>query len=241
MTQQQRQPTGVPTGGQFATSARAESDVALDGAQSPYAVVEGSTRQTAQPYERLSLATENRGARELARLLDGGTIDACAPYQRASVWSLDQRIALVRSWCQGVPVPAIMINDRTNYDWIRRNGDEHLSTGQGMYAVVDGKQRIETAGAWFRGDFAVPASWFRADDVETTIDTEDGPYVTYLGLTQRGQTVMGMGGSMLPMTTAKVGSIEEEADLYLLVNGGGTAQTENDMANAARIAAGGSR
>jgi hypothetical protein len=232
-----RVPAGVPTGGQFAASAHTESEVTLaDSAPHEEYAVSGETRQSTAPFDRLHLETTNRSARELARLVEEGQIDASPPYQRGSVWNLDQRIALVKSWLQGVPVPAVMVNDRTSSEWHARYGDENLSTGQGMWAVVDGKQRLETARMWFGDEFAVPASWFPADDVDTTIDTPDGLYVCYSGLTKRGQTVMAMGGSMQPMTTAKLDTIEAEADLYLLVNGGGTAQTEADMAHAASYA-----
>lgn len=190
------------------------------------------TRQTAAPLDSLSLGTTNRQARELARLAHGGEMDVAPPYQRAPVWSLDQRIALVKSWMQGIPVPGIMINDRGGYAWRRANGESPLDTGVGIYAVVDGRQRVETAIAWFYGDLAVPASWFPADEVETTVETDDGPYVTFSGLTARGQMFTST-KFMLPMTEAKLATITDEADLYLLVNGGGTPQTEADLDRAA--------
>lgn len=229
-----RQPKGLPVGGQFAASARAEAD--LDLTDDAYAVPDEGTRQIDAPFERLHLETSNRGARELARLIQEGQIDPSPEYQRGHVWTLEQRIRLVESWCRGIPVPAVMVNDRTNGDWVRNYGAEHLSTGRAMWAVIDGKQRLETARAWFAGEFAVPASWFPDAEVEHITATSDGPYVTYRGLTKRGQTVMAMTGSMQPVTTAKVGSLEAEADLYLLVNGGGTAQTDADMLNAAAYA-----
>jgi hypothetical protein len=34
---------------------------------------------------------------------------------------------------------------------------------------------------------------------------------------------------------ARVGTVQEEAAIYLLVNGGGTPQTDADMNNAARV------
>lgn len=37
---------------------------------------------------------------------------------------------------------------------------------------------------------------------------------------------------------ARVATVQEEAAVYLLVNGGGTPQTDADMSNAARIANG---
>jgi hypothetical protein len=188
------------------------------------------TRQTTEPLTEHFLAASNRTAKEIATTMaDSGWLILDPPYQRASVWTEDQRIALVRSWVSGIPVPAVLINDRTSMAWTKANGPV---TGDASLAVVDGKQRIETAITWFAGDLAVPASWFPADHVETTVDTDDGPYVTYLGLTLPARRFMG-NRAMLPLIEAKVATVEEEADLYLLINGGGTPQTESDLANAA--------
>jgi hypothetical protein len=196
------------------------------------------TRQTSAPLTDHRLSASNRTAREFVRTMhESGWLILDPPYQRGTVWTDDQRIALVRSWLTGIPVPGVIVNDRTNSAWIARHGRDIHAT-QPFIAVVDGKQRIETAIAWFTGDLAVPASWFVSDDVETTIETDDGPYVTFFGLTLAAQRVLG-NRAMLPLIETKVGSIEEEADLYLLVNGGGTPQTDADMANAAQYATGG--
>ncbi|GAB2733461.1 hypothetical protein GCM10027273_10310 [Nocardioides pakistanensis] len=244
-----RVPAGVPTGGQFAASSRTESQVTLDGTNpgaAPldpivYAVEPGYTRQTTEPMQRLHLEESSRSARELARMAEDGQIDVNPPYQRGSVWSTDQRIALVKSWLQGVPVPAVILNDRTTTAWKNANGSSPLDgDGTGLWAVVDGKQRLETARMWFGGDLAVPASWFENEDIDTTEDTADGPYVRYTGLTKRGQTIMAMSGARLGANTAQVPTVEAEADLYLLVNGGGTPQTAADMANAAAHSSSGS-
>lgn len=186
------------------------------------------SRQTSVPIRHLSLHASNRSARETARSADRGQIDLTPPYQRGSVWTEDQRMALVRSWLSGVPVPAVILNDRTNDAWVNQYGDP----GEMFWAVVDGKQRIETARAWFTGDLAVPASWFNPEHVAAPIDTADGPYVRFDGLTLPGQRIMGNRAS-LPVIEAKVASLQEEADLYLLINGGGTPQTDADLANAA--------
>lgn len=195
------------------------------------------TRQTPAPLTRLNLTTENRSAREMARMVDDGLTDINQPYQRGDVWSTDQRIALVRSWLSGIPVPAITINDRGTGAWQRANGSSPLNTGKGIYACVDGKQRLSTAVMWFGGDLAVPASWFDPEVVESTTETEDGPYVTIKDLAQSEQTHLGF-TCALPATMAQVATVAEEADLYLLINGGGTPQTQDEMDNAARYSTG---
>lgn len=164
-------------------------------------------RQSSKPIEAYSLQASARSAREIVRIFTDPDSDLSPDYQRGSVWTEDQRISLVRSWLMGVPVPAI----------------------------IDGKQRIETAIAWFGGNLAVPASWFPADAIERTEDTNDGTYVRYTGLSrveQRHQSRR----LQLPTVEAQVSTIEEGAALYLLVNGGGTPQTPESMGNAARVA-----
>jgi hypothetical protein len=194
------------------------------------------TRQTTEPLTDHRLSASNRTAQEIVRTMySGGWLLLDPPYQRGSVWTEDQQVALVRSWLSGIPVPGIIINDRMNRDWTARNG---RTDDVPFLAVVDGRQRIEAAIKWWSGDLAVPASWFAPESVITTVSTDDGPYVTYAGLTEVAQRVFG-NRAMLPIIETKVGSIEEEAALYLLVNGGGTPQTDADMANAAQYATGG--
>lgn len=217
--------------GQFGHLHRDEADVDLLSAEDKAP----RTRQTAAPLLDRSLAVESRLAREVARLVEDGSMIVDPPYQRGAVWSEDQKVALVKSWLEGVPVPAIIVNDRGTGAWRQANGTSPMDTDEPIYAVVDGRQRCETAVDWFRGDLAVPASWFSPDDVVETVETDDGPYVTHLGLSRRGQTVMAF-KAKLPMASAQLATVEEEASMYLLTNGGGTAQTEADMANAARIA-----
>jgi hypothetical protein len=191
-----------------------------------------ATRQTAAPLTHRNLQASNRSAREMARIFSSEDGDISPEYQRGSVWTEDQRMALVRSWLMGVPIPAVVVNDRIFGAWPK---DRTGPIGGWAYAVIDGKQRIETAVAWFTGQLAVPASWFDPAVVVTTELTDDGPYVRYSGLVmseQRGQGVQ----FQLPTVEAQVGTLQEEAELYLLLNGTGTPQSSEALANAARVA-----
>lgn len=194
------------------------------------------TYQTLTPIESRGLHSSDRSACEIARIFAEGDGDLSPEYQRGSVWTYEQRINLMRSWLMGVPVPAVILNDRIFGPW-PDGGPNGTPAGGYTYAAIDGKQRIETAVAWFAGDLAVPASWFPADDIEQTEDTNDGPYVRYTGLTKPGQRYCA-NRFQLPTVEAKVATLEEEASLYLLVNGGGTPQSDESMANAARVAGG---
>ena len=180
------------------------------------------------------MQASNRSAREIARIFSDGDGDISPEYQRGSVWTEDQRIALVRSWLMGIPIPSIVINDRIFGAW---PNDKQGPVGGYAYSAIDGKQRIETAIAWFGGEFAVPASWFAPGDVEVTEETEDGPYVRYTGLAIAERRHQG-NSFMLPTVEAKVATLQEEAEIYVLLNGAGTPQSAEAMANAARVAQG---
>lgn len=189
------------------------------------------TRQTAQPLREYHMEVINGIAWEItSSLRDMLLLDP--PYQRGTVWTDDQRVALVNSWLRGLPIQAVTLNDRHRNTWRGpkpgRHGEQHI-------AVVDGKQRIETAIMWFDSELAAPASWFPAEDVESTVDLGDGPYVTFDGLTE-GARRHAKFSWKLPRHHVNLHTVQDEADLYLLVNGGGTPQTMQDMANAAKVA-----
>lgn len=131
--------------------------------------------------------------------------DLNPPYQRASVWTETQRRNLIESLLRGI------------------------RTGEPMYAIVDGKQRVETIRAFVDSEFTVPAWWFDEDEV----DSRDGD-VAYTDLTIIGRRRI----MMLPMPglEAHVGSIAEEAAIFDLINTGGTAQTAADIAAARAVA-----
>jgi hypothetical protein len=195
------------------------------------------TLQTDAPLEHRSLGATNRPADFFVRVVRGGDMTLDAPYQRGAVWTDAQRVGLVKSWLLGITVPAIILNDRGTPDW-RRNYPSHGDDLGPLYAVIDGKQRILAAIAWLTGDLLVPASWFPAEHVEATEGTADGPYVRYSGLTRVGQRFAESRASF-PCAEARVPTIEQEAEIYGLINSAGTVQTDDDLARAAQVAAGG--
>lgn len=193
------------------------------------------TRQTTEPLPDYRLSATNRTVRELVGTMFK-EIDLNPPYQRGSVWTTDQRMALVKSWLMGVPIPAIILNDRSSNAFAANNPEvaPYTSTSP-IWAVIDGKQRVETGKKWFGGHLAVPASWVDPEWIARPHPTSDGPYVTFDDLTPAARRMCG-NRFMLAMVDARLPSVQAEAELYVLVNGGGTAQTPEDMANAARMA-----
>ena len=194
------------------------------------------TRQTADPLERTSLNPSYCEAKGLVDLINDGTLLLDPPYQRGSVWTLDQRIALVESWLRGLPTHVVTLADRGNEAWRQAGNPDPYETGKGMWAVIDGKQRLTTALMWFRSEFAIPASWVPAKFVDTAEDTDDGPYVRHNGLTDVGQRFTRSRFGLMVAEAKDCATEADEARFYLLVNGGGTQQTDTDMANAARVA-----
>lgn len=101
------------------------------------------TRQTPTHIEHTTLNPRARGAHDIVRQVEEGQLDVDPPYQRGSVWTSDQRVALVRSWMIGLPAGVIIISDRDNPNWAAATEDVYKA-GAAVWAAVDGKQRILT-------------------------------------------------------------------------------------------------
>uniref|UniRef100_UPI003F49179C DUF262 domain-containing protein n=1 Tax=Nonomuraea sp. CA-251285 TaxID=3240002 RepID=UPI003F49179C len=187
------------------------------------------TLQTAAPLVEMKTTGSTRAASEVANWVADGDLLLDPPYQRESVWTPLQRLNLVKSWMVGLPIPSVTINFRDPATW---RGDR-----SGVSAVVDGLQRIETAVGWFTSKFMVPASWFPADAVVHTeaITVDEGPYVAFNGL-RRDMQLFQKRGFLLPVLEARVPTLQAEAELYLLLNSSGTAQTATDLGRAQLIA-----
>ncbi len=77
----------------------------------------------------------------------------------------------------------------------------------------------------------------RPDRIAGTVDTADGPYVTYDRLTAPARLLMSH-TALLPVIESRLPDLPAEAELYLLVNGGGTGHSADDLNRAAEVAAG---
>ena len=150
--------------------------------------------------------------------------DFDAPYQRGSVWTEAQRVALIKSLLMGLPIGSVVLNNRG-------------FSSEKLYSVVDGKQRIQAIRAFFKGEFAVPAEWFDSEGVLDSFTDADGIEKVYFnGLGKIHQHKFE--NSSFPALEAHVKTVAEEAEIFMLINSAGTAQTEADLANAAAIAKG---
>lgn len=195
------------------------------------------TRQTTKPIPYTSLAVSARSARELARFLQEGWIDLDPPYQRGHTWTEAQRVELVRSWMLGLLGGLIILSNRANPDWIGTDSGDSPS-GDVIWGLVDGKQRLTAARAFFEGELPVPASWFEPDLIVATEPTDDGPYVRYTQLTRQGQLEVNNRAMFGYCEVKTARTVKDEAAIYVLVNSAGTAQTSEDLDRARAIAAG---
>lgn len=194
-----------------------------------------ATWQSDAPLKNVSMDASQRSAREIARMAAEGDVEVDTPYQRGSVWNNEQKVNLIRSMLLGVPIPSIIVNNRGTRNWEAANGWSAYEPDRSLYGVIDGKQRIEAARDWFEGKLQVPASWFDAEVVEHTVKTDDGPYVTYNDLTLTGRRLMN-NRAFFSIVEAQLPSIKAEANMYLLVNGAGVAQTDADYDRVEKIA-----
>ena len=160
---------------------------------------------------------------------DRDVFDLDPPYQRSSVWDDEQRRQLIRSLQMGLPIGAVWTSDRG-------------AASDPPYGVVDGRQRIATLRAWFAGGFSVPADWFalRARQVERGYPPHlvdgHGDEVTFDDLTVVGaRTCASWKVAELQVSGL---TVEQEAELFLLINAAGTAHTAADLDRARQVAGG---
>jgi hypothetical protein len=160
-----------------------------------------------------------------------GELDLTPSYQRESVWTTEQRQAMWYSLLSGIPIGAIYINMRSDF------------YADPRYRVVDGKQRIEAYLAFLDNELELPKLWFaprRVSGGESLSEEvpEGAPeMVRFADLTENGRKYAQNHPSCLLIETKLEGEADE-ALFFGLVNGGGTAQTPESMANAARVAGG---
>ena len=188
-----------------------------------------STFQTSAPVRELPIHPSARAWGDLIHQVQDGDTTYDLPYQRGAVWTTEQRILLIYSILSGTPIPALIINDRPRRMWFAADGTQNA-----VYAVIDGQQRITAVRMFMEGALLVPATWFEPEDVISREYTDDGPYVRYHDLARRAQRRVE--NAPVPVAEARLGSVAEEVEVYLRVNGSGTPQTDEDMKRAAAVA-----
>jgi hypothetical protein len=170
--------------------------------------------------ENIPFQQTNRPLTFLGR--GGPELDLDPPYQRGDVWSDEQRVSLIKSLLQGLPIGVIFLNSRDIMEPVR---------------VVDGKQRILAIRAFLEGSLAVPREWFSDENERPTgpdilSTTKAGSaLVTGLDLTDSGRLSFELNHPVAVYETS-LKTEAQEAELYLRINYGGVAHTEADLVRA---------
>jgi len=183
-----------------------------------YAVTAKDDQGLAMSIEHISFQQRNR---PITFLCEGGPeLDLNPPYQREEVWSEEQRVNLIKSILQGLPIGVIFLNSRDIMEPVR---------------VVDGKQRILAIRSFLDGDLAVPREWFADEaerpeypDIKTSVTSA---VVTGLDLAPRGRRHFEI--NAIATYETRFETEDEERELYLRINFGGVPHTEADLARAA--------
>lgn len=191
---------------------------------------------------RVTLDTYSFNIREFARpdAEVRARYDLNPPYQRGRVWTVEQNQNLVYSMLAGIPIGAVCIN--------RRPWQQGAVTDT---TVVDGQQRITAIRAFMDDETAVPADWFADDmgprgEARMSYINETCGTITHAGVEVEGVRFSGLnrnGRGLFTRCTigvleANLPTVEAEAELYLLLNFGGVAQTDDDRQRAEAVAKG---
>jgi Protein of unknown function DUF262 len=155
--------------------------------------------------ERLRLSATNRPIEVIRYWHQNGQLDLSPPYQRGEVWGLIRKRNLIRSILLGIPIPAIIVNDRFSSSW----GDKIVA--------IDGKQRMTAILGFLAGDFSVPGEWFEMEGMITFPE---------LSLPQQRRFQQ----TPIPFCEGQLPNLEAEREVFELVNFGGVPQGESDNA-----------
>jgi len=171
----------------------------------------------------------------------GDIFDLDAPYQRGAVWTEQQQRNLIKSLYMGLPVGAVVISTLGSRATV-------------PYRVVDGKQRILAVRTFIAGQLAVPADWFRPGDLadqdnyeqpdvmvrwddlspagQGQFDMRSLPAIEFNGRTE----YIRVAGRYQHRDRTDSEILQAEAELFLLINFAGVAQTDQDRSRAQAIA-----
>jgi hypothetical protein len=158
-----------------------------------------------KPLTRLKLNHAPRPIEVLSYWKKENILYLSPPYQRGDVWGPMRQKNLIRSLLIGVPIPVIIFNDRYDAGW----GEE--------MAVIDGKQRITTFIKFLEDDLCIPGEWVGTHKEEIVFS--DLPKSEQRRI--RHHTINVSEGCLE--------SLEEEKEVFDLINFGGVPQGESDI------------
>jgi hypothetical protein len=159
-----------------------------------------------RPLKRLRLAQTSRPIDVIIHWKREGYLELSPPYQRGDVWGPIRKRNLIRSLLTGVPIPSLIVNDRFSAGW----GTE--------ISVIDGKQRMTAVIDFIEGKIQAPGEWFGMDVGMVAFDS--------LPIAQQRSFRL----TPIQIAEGNLGTIEEEIEVFELVNFGGVPQGQTDYA-----------
>lgn len=181
------------------------------------------------PLVHRSIGAQGRSVGELVHMVQDGTLLVDTSYQRGDVWTTPQRVNLLKSLLLGIPVPAIIVNLRGDLQpWRDLYPDSEVH-----YALVDGKQRLTTLRLWMEGKLRVPAEWFDDERIAWASVPIGAMNITFDMLTLPAQR--GFKRMVMPFAVARLPTLAEEVEVYLLINREGVEHTEAELAHAQSV------
>lgn len=175
------------------------------------------------PLEHRSITVSARSLSEVVRMVTSGSLLVDTPYQRGDVWTEEQRRNLIKSLIMGIPTPAVILNARHLVrEW--RATDPNADIG---WSCIDGKQRLTTFVQWYSGQLAIPTAWLGSGFVG---EADDQTMVYFHGLTPAGQRYMSRW--TIPLAEATLPTLDDEIDVYMLINRAGTDHAPAELARA---------
>lgn len=162
--------------------------------------------------------THEKTVEELADLFDDDRLDLTPAFQRDSVWTDADRSKLIESILRGWPLPSIFLH---------RSQD---SRGNYTYAVIDGKQRLETLFEFIgriRAREAFREAWIELPSDNDELESE---WITFRALCKRFEQYKILGYRIHAVEVS--GELGEVIDLFVRINSTGKALTRAEKRNA---------
>lgn len=184
---------------------------------------------TYRPLIQADLSTFDASIGSLLEFDREDELDMDAPYQRDHVWTQDMQLELWHSILSEVPVGAIYLNTRPDFEY----------TADAKRYVVDGKQRVTAILAFIKGDLQLPRAWFeqlgegRSSEYAFVEDGES-ELVSYSDLTRAGRNKLNR--FRLTFMETKLPDEQAEAELFLKLNTSGVRQQDLDIERAQQVA-----
>lgn len=186
-------------------------------------VTRGSTSSTptrrssaagAEPLVQIPMRNQTSPLRTVKFWFEAGELILNQPYQRGHVWEEPQKLALVKSILQGIPIGGVYLNRRA------------MSDTAGYY-VVDGKQRLRAINDFLTGKVRFPAAWIEPQNIAGTPDADGN--IAHDDLDEGFRRALSMNATFSVHETS-LPDEDAERELFDRINFTGTPMTDSDRA-----------